>query len=227
MGRLRAFIRWFVAVICVGLILAIVGGVAGEFFIEWARERGYYADSSQKLDAIMSAFSGFVTQSWFLVLAALCLGLTVGLWADRGMRHLDKRGKSAEPSQQQLHELHERIEALKEKLYADNLVYGDGPEKVAYGTFHEAFAVMTILLKLGIPVPMMPQHKELVGYENYNRSMYRYFSAISPTLRNGDLPLARTWAKRALESLKEAPGFTSPPASHPPTPAQQGTPEKT
>jgi hypothetical protein len=88
MVRIRNLIRWFFAVICLGLVLAVVGAMLGEFLIEWARHHGFYASAPEKLDAVMNAFSAFVTQPWFLAATAAFVGLTVGIWLDWGLRRI-------------------------------------------------------------------------------------------------------------------------------------------
>lgn len=86
MEKVRLFIRWLVTFIGGGLLGTIAFGVVGEFFVELARERGLYEGPSRRLDAAMTAFSEFVTQTWMLVAAALLCGLAIGLWADTLMR---------------------------------------------------------------------------------------------------------------------------------------------
>jgi hypothetical protein len=228
MEKLRALLRWFLAAICGAVILAIIAGVLGEFFIDWAREHGLYAGSSQKMDAAMTAFSTFVTQSWFLIVAATCLGLTGGLWIDRGLRSLEARKTkgSAPPSKEQLYQLHLRIEEVKRKLLADGILYSHSAEKVSFEAFHEVVAVMVSLVKIGMPAPVTPEYKHVIQYENFNGATYQFLSAISPLLRDGDLAIARSWAKKALEQLQSR-ALTNPPASPHQAQAPQDTPKKT
>ena len=196
MATIKAFLRWFFMTICIGLALALIA----EFFIEWGREHGYYTHPSQKLDAALNAFRGFVAHPWFLAGPTACLGLTVGLWVDWALRRLEElRRQRAIPSKERLYELHLRIEELRDTLLAD----AEGAEKVKYSTFHEVFAIMPRLLELGIPVPFTPRYRDIVQYESFTREMYRYFSAISPLLRDGNLTLAREWARSTLELMKD------------------------
>lgn len=67
-------------------LLSIAAAVLAEFFIELAKERGAYNTPTARLNAAMTAFSEFVTQTWFLVTAAFFAGLTAGLWVDPILR---------------------------------------------------------------------------------------------------------------------------------------------
>lgn len=85
----RRFIRWFATAVMAGLVLAIVFGVVGEFFIELARERGYYDNPSERMDTVMTAISAFVTRTWFLVLTGAVAGFAGGGWLDTVLRRKD------------------------------------------------------------------------------------------------------------------------------------------
>ncbi len=85
-SQMRKIVRLIRVTIAGGLILAIAAGVIGEFFIELARECGWYDNPSERLDATVSAFSSFVTHPWFIALAAGFFGLAVGAWLDLFLR---------------------------------------------------------------------------------------------------------------------------------------------
>jgi hypothetical protein len=201
MERIRSILRWFLAAVCGGLVLAIIGAVVSEFFIETAREHGYYTHASERLDAAMSAFSAFVTQPWFLAAAVGCAGVTIGLWADWGLRKVEviRRKKNA-TTKERLHDLYLRVEEIKQKLLEDEITFKN--KKANFDSFHEASALMVHLLQIGVPVPLMPEYEEIVQYETFTEVVYKYFSAISPFLRDGDLDLTRIWAAMTLKTLK-------------------------
>jgi hypothetical protein len=46
---MRSILRWLALYVAVGLILAIGFGVVSEFFIELAREKGWYTNPSSAL----------------------------------------------------------------------------------------------------------------------------------------------------------------------------------
>jgi hypothetical protein len=88
---MRSVLRWLALYVAAGLILAIGFGVISEFFIELAREKGWYTNPSDKLDTAMNAFSSFVTQPWFLIVTAALGGLATGVWLDVLLRRADRR----------------------------------------------------------------------------------------------------------------------------------------
>jgi hypothetical protein len=87
-------IRLALATLAGSLVFAIVSGVPGEFFIEWAREEGWYTAPSRKLDAVMTAVNAFVIQLWFIALTTLCVGLAIGVWLDTFLRHMERRSEA-------------------------------------------------------------------------------------------------------------------------------------
>jgi len=52
---LRKCLRLAAAFLCLGTASPIAIGVIGQFFIQAAQDKGYYADAGQRLDAAMSA----------------------------------------------------------------------------------------------------------------------------------------------------------------------------
>jgi hypothetical protein len=90
LSEMRKLARLILVTIAGGLILAIAAGVIGEFFIELARQRGWYDNASERLDAAASAFSSFVTQPWFLIITAVLGGLALGVWLDVLLRRADR-----------------------------------------------------------------------------------------------------------------------------------------
>lgn len=94
---MRSFIKWFLMAVCVGLVLAISFGVVGEFFIELAREKGFYTNPSQKLDDGVRAVSDFVTQSWLLYSTVGVVCLTLGMWMDVLLRRRERAAPAPAP----------------------------------------------------------------------------------------------------------------------------------
>jgi hypothetical protein len=91
---MRSFLRWLTLSAAGGLVLAIAAGVVAEFFIELARERGWYDNPSQRLDAAVNAFRSFVTQTLFISTTALVAGLALGAWLDLFLRHREINGSA-------------------------------------------------------------------------------------------------------------------------------------
>lgn len=86
--RLRSFLRYLLLTICVGGLLAVVFGVVGEFFIEWARERHWYDTPSEHVEAAVKVVSVFVHQAWFMYAMFGLTGLLLGTWMDYFLRRI-------------------------------------------------------------------------------------------------------------------------------------------
>lgn len=138
----------------------------------------------------------------------------------------NKKKVDAAPSKEELYELHEQIEVVKTKLYADEQASEGDSDKITYPTFHEAAALVTQLKKLGLEVPFQPEYEKALTYEKFNGHMYKYFCAVSPYLRIGDLKAAKYNAASALRIITGS-GPKGPPAVPPQAPTPQDTPERT
>lgn len=85
---MRKFIRWLIA----ALLTAFAVPLFSEFLIEWAKEKGFYANPTAKVDAAMSWISGLGESWWFALTFGCLLGSAAVLWADYWLR-----GRKAEP----------------------------------------------------------------------------------------------------------------------------------
>ena len=112
---MRKFVQRAVMYVTLGVIGTIVVAVVGEFFIELARERGWYDSPSQRVDAFLSAFSVFVTQVWLLCLASGLAGLTIGLWTDKFLRKHDSTERIVPVSKEVLAQARDKITGEAER----------------------------------------------------------------------------------------------------------------
>jgi hypothetical protein len=85
-GWMRRIVRKVVTAVASLLAIVVLYPVISEFFIELAREKGWYQHPSQRLGDAMTAFNAFVSQPWFTHLAAIFGGLALGMWADTALR---------------------------------------------------------------------------------------------------------------------------------------------
>jgi hypothetical protein len=67
-------------------VLAIIAGMALEFFDALEGEKAWSENTFQRWDAFVAALRQFVTHTWFLCAASGLGGLTLGLWLDRIFR---------------------------------------------------------------------------------------------------------------------------------------------
>lgn len=66
--------------------LGIIQDVAGEWFIEYARERGAYERPTERMAAIMNAMSVVTDAWWFPWIGGVIIGFAVGTWLDAILR---------------------------------------------------------------------------------------------------------------------------------------------
>jgi hypothetical protein len=106
MPNYRVAIRWISFIAFLVFAGPIAASIVGEFFIELAREKGFYAHPSDRLEAAITALNSFVTQTWFLYSAVALSGFLVGLLLDYSLRTkgADKDpGKSTDNSELEIH----------------------------------------------------------------------------------------------------------------------------
>ena len=203
MDRIRQLVRWFFAAVFFAIFVAIVAGVLGEFFIEWAREQGWYQNPSTRLDTAMTAFSDFVTQTWFISTGALLAGLAAGSWIDRWLRRFSKPKKRTlhNISIEEAASLHAEIEVLKERMVAEGRPREAG---VSRAVFYDASALIVKLTRLGVVTPHDPeQARRMEMFNDYTSKLYQYLCAVSPFVRDRDLKLANAMAQSSIEMMTE------------------------
>jgi hypothetical protein len=94
-GRIRGKVRNMrstIRKIATGLFFsgvgAIVFAVLGEWFVEVARDKGWYADAGKTWDLIMGPITEFATSYWIVVPMSVLGGVVIGLWADVAIRSI-------------------------------------------------------------------------------------------------------------------------------------------
>lgn len=80
--KVREFLRAYLPIAAGILLTIVIAPVVGEFFVKWAEESGWYANPSRTVGGIMSSVVAFVTQTWFLMLTSLVVGLAAGVRVD-------------------------------------------------------------------------------------------------------------------------------------------------
>ena len=85
---MRNFLRW----VSTAIVAFFVVPLGSEFFVEWAKEQGVYANPAAKVSAAMSWTSGLVENWWFALAFGGLASATVLLWTDHWLR-----GRKAEP----------------------------------------------------------------------------------------------------------------------------------
>ncbi|WP_157123840.1 hypothetical protein [Allosphingosinicella indica] len=89
---LRKILTW-VLVSCIG---AIVVAVVSEFFIEAARQKGWYLDAGQKWDRVAASTVAILTSSYVLYPLTALGGLVAGAWLDTWLAKVDRSNSDRE-----------------------------------------------------------------------------------------------------------------------------------
>lgn len=84
---MRRFFQIFWAI----LAAIIVVPVAGEWFVEFAKEKGLYEHPSENADAAMSWLSSLATQPAYWGVAGLAVGMAGGMWMDAVLKRREKQ----------------------------------------------------------------------------------------------------------------------------------------
>jgi hypothetical protein len=185
----RRFIRWFATAVLAGLVLTTFFGVVGEFFIEFAREKGVYQNPSQRLGVAMTALSDFVTQVWFIGLTTFSAGLAVGLWVDTLLR---RREQDKPLSTVDSRALGRAAIDLSEKLS----VYLEDKSRSPFPSFRapqgEITSMLTLLEKAGVPTSEATK----MGYSETRISWaMELLAELGPMMRDGNIEKARERAE--------------------------------
>lgn len=200
---MRRFLRWLFLSIFATLLLAIIAGVLGEFFIEVARERGWYDKPSATLGTMVMVLSSLVSSTWFLVGTGFWGGLTAGMWLDTIMRR-------AEPSPVVLAST---LTYQARKLSEFVTKAGNRPVDYAPpGMESEVESVMLRLRQFGIIDPRGNTTDVVLRAA----MAAHFFQTIEPFLAHNQIKEARRYAKTAKrEGRYSAPTRESPvPPSH-------------
>lgn len=177
-------------------LLSIAAAVTAEFFIEWAQERGWYANSSHQLARVLQVFIHTITRPQLLLTAAFAAGLVTGLWFDWFTRQAEFKRQKSEKSAERLMllGLYSDVEAAKRMLQGnENLV--------SYECFHEMACICMKLAKLGIETPFHGRYTDKFTYQDFRALSYRYLACIAPYVRDGSTQNVRYWAKNTLAGM--------------------------
>jgi len=86
----RKIIRWAITGVVAIAVPGVIYPVVSEFFIELAREWGWYETPSAKV-AAMTGWLSVAQQTWVYVGTAALTGLAAGLWLDSFLRRREVR----------------------------------------------------------------------------------------------------------------------------------------
>lgn len=200
MRRFRRYIRYLTTFVLSTLTVGIAIGVFGEFFIEWAKEEGWYKNPSERVASIVATFQMF-TNTWFFALAfGTVLGGSLFMWADHFIRWWQARRKDKITPEQ--------ITDLLDSIAQTRKVLEKSPTGATHEGYHEVVAVCFKLKKFDIKVPIEPPVDDLMELETFGSDFLKYLSAVTPYIRSGDLALTRHFAGNAINMV-----YVSPPSN--------------
>lgn len=165
---MRRLLRRLVTAIASGLAIVVLYPVTSEFFIELAREWGWYEKPSHRLDVAMSAFSSFVSETWFFATTTFFVGLAVGMWVDTFLRR-------REGSQADQHSRNDFDKTTQQLLVKELSKFNDGTYNVKIQVSNAtqlpfAKAIEPCFRNAGWQTHIDPRPQELIGGE-YWRDM--------------------------------------------------------
>ncbi|MER0239552.1 hypothetical protein [Fulvimarina sp. MAC8] len=89
----RKIATWFL----VAVVLAIIITVLSEFFIEVAKDKGFYDNAGKRWDRVMGAVADLVTTGYVLYPVTALSGLVAGVWLHHWAGKWDAKRKTPHP----------------------------------------------------------------------------------------------------------------------------------
>lgn len=134
MQRFRLLVRWLLLALFGTVVVGVAVGIVGEFFIEWARQEGWYDNPSGRAAAFAAMITNILMSNfWVPIGLAFLGGLTLGVWLDFFLRRsgasnakgMDENeavdARKEQPADVELSQLRQGVRRLRDTL----LGYGD------------------------------------------------------------------------------------------------------
>ncbi len=177
-GRLRKILTVLTSVALLGIAVPVVA----EFFIEWAREEGWYSQPGDTAERLMSIAADIALSHWTLYPVTLLLGVTIGLWVDTLLR----RSEKAKPSKE------DRLEAIGHNLVGICVNLDKGlarlePDITRY-TAARLNSLEESLRKEGLEPPKVAQAADM---PTFMRTWALYASLVGTLLKDGHYEAAK------------------------------------
>jgi hypothetical protein len=203
---MRNIVRRVLTFILLGVFLSIAIAVVGEFFIEVAKEKGWYNNASDTWDGAMSAVLSFVASPMVYVPLVGLSGAVFGLWLDAGLRYFEKRSvKSGEIDWDFLQEELQRVKVL---ILVDQDGWDQVPEgysKVSQETLTGFFGLVFYLHKHGMtPQDGVPDPRRMTDTDFFIEYSTRYIAAIEPFVRAQDADLVKSFGNIGVKIAEAA-----------------------
>ncbi len=207
--RIRKILLWLTGT----TVASFVIGPLGEWFIELARQMGWYDNPKETAEGAIAKFlntlaaisawisGSFFNPTWMTVGAGVIFAFTAGFWADawfvRRERPVNQTPVSP-PDPKQLESLYNQIERIKPILLRDAM-----SDSVTFEGFNELSSISNKLARLDIPTPFSPGYRLASDIKTFSGPCYQYLMIIAPYIREGQLDLAARVAKIHLERHRQ------------------------
>ena len=87
--------RRFLRMASLGLLalffMPVMVAIIGEFFIEWAKQGGWYANPSERVGAVIALANTLISTPWFQWLVFSIGGFAIGVWVDYFTRRRENK----------------------------------------------------------------------------------------------------------------------------------------
>lgn len=195
MEKLRPYLKW----VFTTSLLVLVYPVASEFFIEWAREKGWYSTPSTKVHEMMGFVETLATSNlwpWWIFSA----GCATSLWIDWLLRSFTKPSSSDNlPSD--LSTLYIAMEDIRKKLVNLKADWDEQRKSldssVPISLRAEVKSVFIRANKLGIVAPDLQN----ADGDAYLMPLARYIVEMIPLVRDRHHAEAKATAKELVRSF--------------------------
>lgn len=205
---MRKIVRRLLTGFLVLVVLAIFVAVVGEFFIEVARDKGWYTDAGDKWDRLVSAVLEFVTSPIAVAGIALLAGTVGGLWLDQFL--LRRERIEGAPPTSDVDESHQQlIGAINEAHKSIGYALGaDGP--LSYSLAVTSVEPLLLMLERELQLAVPDLHAG--DAEEGTRRALLFLNYVTPVLQLKDFKAARERANLItpqlmgldIEDLREA-----------------------
>lgn len=187
---MRAALRKFLTWTLVGIVGTIILAVVAEWFIEVARDKGFFTDAGGTWDSVVGTVLTAVLNPWFLAGLTGLGGLVAGLWIDAFLRRIERRRA---PDYSALAEALTRIttkyRAMRNALDQDGIA---GGLTTIEDAVDEWSAVHVSLLKAGIQAPYIFFEADPIGFLE---RIAGYGAKVAPLLAAGHIAEAHAIAQ--------------------------------
>lgn len=195
-SKIRKILSWLLGAVAGAIIIA----VAGEWFIEVAKDKGWYRNAGENWDSAMSVVLSYLAQPGFYVPFTGFVGLVGGLWLDAALKVFEPRNRK--PKEIDWNFLEVEIDRLKTLLVHDihNVPEAEGDHSpISQETVSSFYALLFYLHRRGMaPQDGIPNPKLMTDAGFFFEIATRYIAAIEPFIRAKDPESVSSFGEMAI-----------------------------